>query len=71
MASSQIHNEVDTLRGNASQRLFFADARQNLNTILPPPTSGKQYLTKNGSRDTAWHDTPCGVPASLCTITSN
>ena len=68
MASSQIHNEVDTLRGNASQRLFFANVCQNLNAILPPPTSGKQYLTKNRSRDSAWHVSPCSVPVALCPI---
>ena len=37
MASSQKYLDIETLRGNTSQRLFFADARQNLNTILPPP----------------------------------
>ena len=71
MAGNQTYVSVEVLGGKASRRLFFTDARQDLNIILPPPTSGKQYLTKNGSRDTAWHDTPCGVPASLRTITIN
>lgn len=70
MAGNQTYMSVEVLGGKASRRLFFTDARQDLNIILPP-TSGKQYLTKNGSRDTAWHDTPCGVPASLRTITIN
>ena len=37
MASSQKYIDIEALRGNASQRLFFAGARQNLNIILPPP----------------------------------
>ena len=37
IASSQKYIDIEALGGNASQRLFFADARQNLNTILPPP----------------------------------
>ena len=37
MAGNQTYMSVEILRGNASQRLFFADARQNLNIILPPP----------------------------------
>jgi len=37
MASSQKHIDIEALRGNASQRLFFTDTRQNLNIILPLP----------------------------------
>ena len=37
MAGNQTYMSVEVLRGNASQRLFFTDARQDLNIILPPP----------------------------------
>ena len=37
MAGNQTYMSLEILRGNTSQRLFFADARQNLNIILPPP----------------------------------
>ena len=37
MAGNQTYMSVEILGGKASQRLFFADARQSLNIILPPP----------------------------------
>ena len=37
MAGNQTYMSVEILGGKASQCLFFADARQNLNIILPPP----------------------------------
>lgn len=67
MTDSQGYIKVETLRGDAPQRLSFAGFSLGFNLILPPPTSTKQLFIISRSRDTAWHDEPCGVPASLCT----
>ena len=37
MAGNQTYMSVEILGGEASQRLFVTDARQDLNIILPPP----------------------------------
>ena len=40
MAGNQTYMSLEILGGKASQRLFFTDARQNLNIILPPLLAG-------------------------------
>ena len=37
MAGNQTYMSLEILGGKASRRLFFTDARQDLNIILPPP----------------------------------